>query len=193
MKTPLMTALATACVLIAPRAGADTPQEILGASGVQGGLIVHLGGEDEQATVALCVNERLLVHGLFRDARKVQQARRQIHARGLYGRVSVDVWNGASLPYADNLVNLVIAEDRLDLSAEEIQRVLCPGGTAYIKEGGEWSKSVKPRPQDMDEWTHFLHGPDNNAVAQDSYVGSPASFSGSTSRNGIAITIRCPM
>ena len=32
---------------------------------------------------------------------------------------------------------------------------------------------VKPRPDDIDEWTHYFHGPSGNAVAQDKVVGPP--------------------
>jgi outer membrane protein assembly factor BamB len=44
---------------------------------------------------------------------------------------------------------------------------------AYVKGGGTWNKTVKPWPDETDEWTHYLHGPDNNAVARDSVVGPP--------------------
>ncbi len=50
--------------------------------------------------------------------------------------------------------------------------VLAPQGVVCVKDG-VWKKTVKPRPQDIDEWTHYLHGPNNNAVAQDAEVGSP--------------------
>jgi len=35
---------------------------------------------------------------------------------------------------------------------------------------------VKPVPDDIDEWTHYLHGPDNNAVSRDRVVASPRSL-----------------
>ena len=80
------------------------------------------------------------------------------------------------LPYADNLVNLVVAEDLGEVAMAEVMRVLCPGGVAYVKRGGKWEKTVKPWPDEIDEWTHYLHGPDNNAVAQDTVVGPPRHF-----------------
>jgi len=52
------------------------------------------------------------------------------------------------------------------------RRVLAPGGVAFI--GG--AKIVKPWPAEIDEWTHFLHGPDNNAVAADRRVDVPRSI-----------------
>ncbi|MEA3366864.1 MAG: PQQ-binding-like beta-propeller repeat protein, partial [Planctomycetota bacterium] len=37
-------------------------------------------------------------------------------------------------------------------------------------------KTVKPWPADIDEWTHWLHGPDGNAVARDERAGPPRRF-----------------
>ena len=34
---------------------------------------------------------------------------------------------------------------------------------------------MKPWPKEIDQWTHYLHGADNNAVAHDSVVGPPKS------------------
>ena len=49
--------------------------------------------------------------GLDTDAANIAKARDHIRALGLYGQVSVERWTGELLPYADNLVNLVVAED----------------------------------------------------------------------------------
>ena len=51
--------------------------------------------------------------------------------------------------------------------------MLVPNGVAYVKDGGKWTKTVKPRPQEIDEWTHYLHDASNNAVAHDTVVGPP--------------------
>ncbi|MCH7726006.1 MAG: PQQ-binding-like beta-propeller repeat protein, partial [Planctomycetes bacterium] len=55
----------------------------------------------------------------------------------------------------------------------EIKRVLVPNGVAYIKTNGEWTKILKPRPDNIDDWTHFLHDASGNAVAKDEVVGPP--------------------
>ena len=77
------------------------------------------------------------------------------------------------MPYADNLVNLLVAERLGPLSMQEILRVLVPRGTALIRQDGGWQRIDKPWPKEMDEWTHWLHGPNGNAVAQDRLVGPP--------------------
>ncbi len=167
--------LAAACSLAN---GADIDantqaKEILAATGVQGGLVVHVGCGDGKVTAALRPNERYLVHGLARDRDTADSARAFLHAKDLYGPIAVDVWNGDRLPYTDNLVNLLVVEDGMDLSANEIQRVLCPRGVAYVRGGDAWKKTVKPWPDEIDEWTHYLHNASNNAVAQDTVVGPP--------------------
>ena len=155
-------------------------EQILNAAGIEGGLVVHIGCGDGKLTAALHAGNspqdalrRYLVHGLDENSANVKKAREYIHSLGLYGPVSVERFDGQWLPYADNLVNLVVSEDLGDVSMNELIRVLAPGGVAYIKTGGKWTKKVKSRPAEIDEWTHFLHDASNNAVSKDSVVGPP--------------------
>ncbi len=143
---------------------------ILAATGVKGGLVAHVGCGDGKLTAALRANESYIVHGLDADAANVEKARAYIRSLGIYGPVSIAKWSDpARLPYAENMVSLLVAEDRGKVLMDEVIRVLAPLGVAYI--GGK--KTVKPWPKEIDQWTHFLHGPDNNAVAADTVVGPP--------------------
>jgi outer membrane protein assembly factor BamB len=152
---------------------AQSPKQIIEESGVRGGLVVHLGCGEGMPTAEFRADERYLVHGLATNPPNVDRARRQIDAKGLYGVVSADTFDGTHLPYIDNLVNLLVAEDLGDVSMKEVMRVLCPRGVAYIRRVGQWSKTIKPWPEQIDEWTHYMHGPDNNAVARDTVIDSP--------------------
>jgi hypothetical protein len=78
----------------------DEASRLLATSGVQGGLVVHLGCGDGRLTSAFHVDDRFLVHGLDTDAAIVGRARESILAQGRYGKVSV--FDGGRLPYADN-------------------------------------------------------------------------------------------
>ncbi|MCO6458365.1 MAG: PQQ-binding-like beta-propeller repeat protein [Pirellulaceae bacterium] len=147
-------------------------QRILSATGVQGGLIVHLACGDGRLTAALRAGEGYLVHGLDRDPARVEQARQYLRPLD-NGPVSVDRLLGERLPYADNVVNLLVAEQMQGVPMSEVLRVLVPRGTAYIRQGERWEKTVKPRPAEIDEWTHFMHDPSGNAVAHDTVVGPP--------------------
>jgi hypothetical protein len=151
-------------------------EQVLSVSKLQGGLIVHLGCGDGRLTEELGKDDRFLVHGLDVDEDNIATARDYLSDLGVYGQVSVSVFDGKRLPYADNLVNLIVAESPIDVSEEELLRVLAPFGMAMIKTGGQWRKIVKPRPDEMDEWTHFLHAADGNAVSSDRQVGRPESL-----------------
>jgi outer membrane protein assembly factor BamB/SAM-dependent methyltransferase len=151
----------------------NTAEQILAATGVQGGLIVHLGCGNGTLTAALQQNGPFLVHGLDPDPRKVAKARAHVQDLGVYGPVSIAHHEGNTLPYADNLVNLLISEDHGDIVMEECLRVLAPNGVAYIKTPNGWNKTVKPWPADIDEWTHHLHDAGGNPVGSDRVTGPP--------------------
>jgi hypothetical protein len=105
---PVLLVICLACTWTAT---ADRATELLSATGVKGGLVVHVGCGDGTLTAALRLNEAYVVHGLDRDAASVAQARRHIETLDLYGPVSVDMLEGKQLPYVDNLANLVVAPD----------------------------------------------------------------------------------
>ncbi len=148
--------------------------EILSQTGVTGGFFVHLGVGTGELTAALRQGDGVQVQGLDRDATVVQKARELIRKAGHYGDVAVDQIVGSQLPYIDNLVNLMVIEDQGDVPQEEVLRVLVPNGIAYIKNSkGEWTKTVKPRPSNIDEWSHYLHDASGNSVAHDDVVAPP--------------------
>ena len=157
--------------------GPATPEsqarEMLQKAGVKGGLVVQLGCGDGRLTAALRTNDAYLVQGLDADAARVRQARAHIRSLGQYGPVSVGRLEGDRLPYIDNLVNLVVSEDLGHIPPSEVLRVLCPNGVAYIRKAGRWTRTVKPRPSEIDDWTHYLHDASNNAVSHDDVVGPP--------------------
>jgi len=156
-------------------AGAEAEQarRILSATGVRGGLVVHLGCGEGKLTAALGAGDGFLVHGLDADGADVAAARAHIRSLGLYGKVSAERWVGKRLPYAENLVRLLVADGPGGVAESEAMRVLCPGGVAYVREGGAWKKTVKQRPPQMDEWTHFRHSAGGNMVSRDRLIGPP--------------------
>ena len=109
-------------------AASKSARQMLEVSGVQGGLVVHLGCGDGRLTAALRKDETYVVHGLDTDPARVDEARRHIRSLGLYGPVSAECWDAPLLPYVDNTVNLLVAETPGAVSAEEMTRVLVPRG-----------------------------------------------------------------
>jgi SAM-dependent methyltransferase len=151
----------------------DEAADILKATGIQGGLIIHINCGDGKLTAALGARGGYLVNGLDKNPQAVKAATRHILSSGLSGKIIVERWPDTHLPYIDNVVNLVVAENLMGVSMEEVMRVLCPGGVAYIKKKGKWNTIHKARPNNIDEWTHFLYDASGNAVSQDKVVGPP--------------------
>jgi outer membrane protein assembly factor BamB/SAM-dependent methyltransferase len=176
LRTLLATCLIAGTVSARQGDPVNQAKEILASTGVQGGIVVHLGCEDGKLTAALRAGESYTVQGLETDPAKVAEARNTIRSEGIYGPVSVERYSGSTLPYTDNLINLIVVQDAGDVTRDEIMRVLAPGGVAYVEQDGKWTKTIKPWPDNIDQWTHFLHDASNNAVADDSAVGPPRSL-----------------
>ena len=157
----------------AARSQSDSPARLVGDAGIKGGLVVHVECGDGRFTAGLRLNDRYVVQGLDTDPANIKKARRNIRSLGIYGPVTADTYDGKRLPYAENLVNLLVVEDSAGLAAGEIMRVMAPNGVVLMNKAGRWRKRTKPWPDEIDEWTHFLHGPDNNAVAEDTRVLPP--------------------
>jgi len=113
--TAFVSLLAVLCIFSVATAQQSAQEQqskhILGAAGIEGGLIVHIGCGDVRLTAALHANDSYLVHGLDADADNVEKARKHTRSLGLYGKVSLDRLIGDCLPYTDNLVNLIVSED----------------------------------------------------------------------------------
>jgi len=174
----LVTASLTICLMVGSVNAADDDvtaqaKRILDETGFAGGIVVHLGCGDGRLTAALAAGDNITVHGLEADPTMVAQARDYIHSQGIYGPVSVEQFSASRLPYADNSVNLVFVQDQGSITRNEVMRVLAPGGLACGWRGGQWRQLTKPWPDNIDQWTHFLHDASNNAVADDTVVGPP--------------------
>ncbi|MCK4293992.1 MAG: class I SAM-dependent methyltransferase [Planctomycetes bacterium] len=161
------------CMLSVVTAQTEGPKQeakqILETTGIKGGLIVHIGCGDGKLTVALHVSDSYLVHSIDTDGVDIAKARAYICSKNLYGPVSVAKYNGKTLPYGDNIVNLIVADTLGNVSTEEAMRVLTPLGAMVVA----GKKTVKPWPKDIDDWPQYLNKADNNAVAKDSVVGPP--------------------
>ena len=154
-------------------ASIEATHEAFAESGFKGGLIVHLGAADSSQTLSLRNQFATQIHALVASTDRLVDFREEISNAGVYGDVSADHFVGSELPYIDNLINLLVAEDLGEVPVAEVLRVLVPQGVAMIKRGDSWEKVVKPRPEEIDEWSHYLHDATGNSVAHDDVVGPP--------------------
>ena len=188
MKRLLLSSLgATLCLVYASFAG--EAETILEESGIRGGLVLHLGCGGGELTGALGGSERYQVHGLAVTVEDLAAARQRLTAAGVYGRISADRLESANLPFVDNLINLVVADDLAGVPMAEIQRVLCPNGVAMIKRpDGSYEKTVKAWPKSIDEWTHYFHGSVATRWRRTRWSARRRGCSGSAARAGRATT-----
>ncbi len=107
-----------------------------------------------------------MVHALAADATTetaLHQAAGAYDGRGLW----ISRWRG-SLPLTAESVDLVIG----DVDEKEERRVLAPVTGVAVNADGTARLRV-PAPAGRDEWSHWLHGPDNNPVSLDTTFGLP--------------------
>ncbi len=180
--------LAGASIAGAGEASADL---ILKSAGIEQGLCLVVGETDGKLTAALARKSRLYVQGCTTNAGGVQAARKALVDAGVAARSSIVLREGDHLPYADNLLNLVVSMNlkASGVSAEEVLRILAPGGVAILGEAGgagaELKKAgvkdtktvggfltfTKPLDPDMDGWTHIKAGADQSYTSSDRAVG----------------------
>jgi hypothetical protein len=138
---------------------------IVRTAGINAGLCVQLNSTDGRLAAELAGQGTFIVHGITPNAAETQKMRRYLPSRNLHETVSVEHGSLSRLPYASNLANLVVVEDvdaalKAGLSLDEVTRVLCPGGVAYLgRKSAPATVIRKKRPLETDEWTHWLHGP----------------------------------
>jgi hypothetical protein len=198
---------AAAMLLGATAANAADPaglvDEISQVSGIEAGLCVCLDCGDGALPAGFARTGRFLAHGIASDPKLALAARQKLADLNLSGIGSADCLPLDRLPYADNLVNLLVAEDgpallTKGLTFAEILRVLAPEGQAVLGVAADKKKDIeaqlnqagvkdfrfaeksrawlvlrKPRPAGMDDWTHWNHAPDGNLVSRDRLIDRP--------------------
>ncbi len=150
----------------------------LDESRVRGGLCVVVGPLDWAMSLEVIDDANFVVQVLANEANDdaVMAARERLYRRKQAGRVTVEAWRGARLPYAENLVSLIVTHSKADANdarTTEALRVLRPDGELLMLDGEQWQRMSKPRPAEMDEWSQWRHGPDRNAVSKDRLVDVP--------------------
>jgi outer membrane protein assembly factor BamB len=194
--------IAVFCLVVCCRlAMAGTADSLIEKSGVQRGVCSVLGASHDLA-LDLAGNG-LLVHVWDSAPERIESLREKADAAGLgIERVVAEVGRLDRLPYADHLVDLLVArgltlEDLTALSSAEVLRILRPGGSAMFSSAvsgqpgkwaaeagieivstwkdasGSWIHLRRPPLEGADDWSHWEKAPDNNPVSTDSLIKAP--------------------
>ena len=163
---PLILAAVSCCLLTSRLWAADsdalsaktleTAARIVETSAAPGGICAVVGCRDADLPLALAKQGSFVVHALGAEPALCDRLRQQIRSHGVYGTVSADELQAGRLPYADNLVNIIVVDSYPDLPEErlslaELARTLAPLGTACIgtssaaAESEKWMKTLASR------------------------------------------------
>ncbi|MFZ5831551.1 MAG: PQQ-binding-like beta-propeller repeat protein [Planctomycetota bacterium] len=115
-------------------------------------MCVVLNAGDATLPLAIAEQGQFTVQVLCNTDQQRDTLRKTIRAAGLYGTVSADTLEPGGLPYADNLLNIVVIEAdpgfvAAGLTADELLRVLAPLGVACVgcppgKEVADWARKL---------------------------------------------------
>ena len=93
----------------------------------KGGVAVELDGEDGSLLTGLCKDRPgRLMHALMRSDKDIVSTRLSLQKSGVHGQVTVSSWDGETIPFVDNFINLLICSPENAPSEKEIMRVLTP-------------------------------------------------------------------
>ncbi|KPL10708.1 hypothetical protein AMJ85_05340 [candidate division BRC1 bacterium SM23_51] len=159
---------------------AKIAKQLVEKAGVTKGLCSVVGCGDGTLLVAIAKGSGFLVHAIDQDDSAAAAARATVDDAGLHvTRVVVETGKIASLPYADNTIDVLLVSSPSRRTLErlperEILRVLRPGGKAFSQSAdGLETLATKPAPKAMDAWSHWQHGPDNNPLSSDEVIKAP--------------------
>ncbi|MCH2114912.1 MAG: PQQ-like beta-propeller repeat protein [Pirellulales bacterium] len=137
-----------------------------------GGLCVVIGDVDSAITKRYGASN-YVVNILSKDLDSLSAARKISATLREHGATChASLWSGKTLPYVDNLANVIVVESSSKVPESELMRVLRPGGMVIR---GSDKKGVihKPEPSGTDQWTHPWHGADGGLVTDDQTLGVP--------------------
>ncbi len=187
----LVTFIGVALLLCEFASSSELAQLALREAGRKKGICVVLGETDGKLTAAIAAGSEFYVQGCAIRSGGVPAARKALVAAGVVARSSIIAREDKGLPYADNLLNLLVAENLAGsgVGVDEVLRVLAPGGvavlggadgstTAFKKVGakntrtdGKYLVFTKPLDPNMGQWTHIKGGADQSYTSNDRLVG----------------------
>jgi len=171
--------------------------ELLKGMENKSGLCLVIGLEDEELPLEIARISDFDVIVLDESKNRVDDWREMLQKKNIYGRKinALRVPDLNQLPIISELANLVWVNTKANISADEIIRLIAPGGIAKIGERTEvwiensnlnWQVDVekpgngelqlKKRPFEIaGDWTHQYALPDNSAYGGESFWGSTRS------------------
>jgi outer membrane protein assembly factor BamB len=203
LKMRVLPGLLLLCVLLSGAAAGEPGNElavfVLKTAGMNEGMCVVVDPGGSEVLVDLVKGSRMYVEGCSWDGASIASGRKALLSAGVAGRASLRLTEDSGLPYADNLINLVVAPNwgRKEVPVDELLRVLAPNGVGIVGNDGStsaiadleaklkqagvkqinalarkgWLSFSKPLNPDFGTWTNNAGGPDMSNVGDDKTAG----------------------
>ncbi len=171
--------------------------ELLKNMDSKSGLCLVIGLEDKKVPVEIARNSKFDVIVLDESDSRIKDLQSELQENAVYGRKinALSVKNLNNIPVVSELANMVWANNKPEVSADEIIRLIAPGGIAIVdnvtenwlndsnldwqvdaQESGEKGLILKKLPfENTGDWTHQYARPDNSAFGGESLWGSTKS------------------
>jgi outer membrane protein assembly factor BamB len=136
------------------------------------GLCVVLDDAPGELAMGVARHGEWRVYTQSADATDVLARRKAADAAGLLGtRLFVQQGPASHLNLADNLADVVIVHGAAaaQTNRDDLLRVLRPEGLLITPDG----RATKTVPENVDDWSHPYHGPDNNPQSRDRAARAP--------------------
>ena len=137
--------------------------------------VVVVAGLEETSTVARSLAKTPVVLLVVASDRDEQDRLQSVFAKsGILGQTSVVVLDAQGrIPLADHSAAVAVADlDVLPkLTEQELTRIVRPFGTLHVGKDGKWNEQLQPRPEGMDDWTHYHRDAANSEHSTDTLVG----------------------
>ncbi len=159
---------------------AKAAEQIIAATGVNGGYCVDLGAGEGRLAIELSKRTKLHIYAVENDVAKVAAARKNLVAAGLYGeRVTVHHADPSRVAYPKYFANLVVSSQSLeqkpaDVIIENARRIQRPYGGKLCR-GPIDKMQVETRGElaGAGSWTHQNSDAANTICSSDRLVRGP--------------------
>ncbi|NQT35944.1 MAG: hypothetical protein HQ581_00555, partial [Planctomycetes bacterium] len=184
-RTILLALACLAALAARPLPAATTADAILDSVEAASGLVVVIGcGESAAPGVAadLGTGGNWLVHAVAGSEQELAQLNKAIAGAKVQGCVSAETLPVATLPYRDNMVNILVVMDiqkaqAAGLKTEEALRCVVPGGKIVMCRGGKIADIQQTPPcEEMDVWTHRYYDASGIPTSADKVFDLPVGF-----------------
>jgi outer membrane protein assembly factor BamB len=152
-------------------AGESDPRAVREAVGDRPGLVLQVGAVDGSLAIALAKGGPQVVAAVTADEAGAAAVRGALLRAGVHGQATAAAMNKGRLPICDWLVDVAVVESTGLVTEAELLRVVRPGGVILVRSAQGLVRSVRPRPDTIDDWPMYGRDAAGTHASRDQLVG----------------------